>query len=489
MRRLFAATTLLIATAACPQSGEFTVHPNGYIYSEAAMAQLHRIVDSLNLRFRACPVDRVHHALPHARARHVSFDGPAVEQMVKDMAAGATLAELQQRYPGLEVRRERMYAFPSYLSDGDWMTRPIAVVFGNEMSGRVDFRGRVLQGKGAHKGKWFAEVSTYDKKDYLEAFLLTEEPVARPLPERYGRLVQYVDCLIDTTQRIYTGGTVEEAWGGHRRETKGPANERLERMIDEAVTAQAPEWNDEMEDKQFAIAYDAYTEQRANELEALSVRPTFASALSEAVAEARTGKGSGEHLEEMVSRFGNKADALSLKRQRIVYGMCSMDQSPREHARAIASLAAETVNWDIFLRAHLDILNDNFRRASDGSYAQAGRQTYVAELEDLGIAVPDLLLGTLLHTDHPSSGHYRASANRTGRAVTESKEAEAIAQRMLDMIADPELDLYNRAVIYYAYLNYNGYLKNEAEQAANEKALKAAMAGLPDEVVEKRKER
>ncbi|MBK8615488.1 MAG: hypothetical protein IPN85_18995 [Flavobacteriales bacterium] len=38
------------------------------------------------------------------------------------------------------------------------------------------------------------------------------------------------------------------------------------------------------------------------------------------------------------------------------------------------------------------------------------------------------------------------------------------------MIADPELDLYNRAVLYYAYLNYNGHLEDEALQARNEKA-------------------
>jgi len=44
-----------------------------------------------------------------------------------------------------------------------------------------------------------------------------------------------------------------------------------------------------------------------------------------------------------------------------------MDESPRTHARAIALLAAETNNWDILLRAHIDIMNDRFERRSDGS--------------------------------------------------------------------------------------------------------------------------
>ena len=159
----------------------------------------------------------------------------------------------------------------------------------------------------------------------------------------------------------------------------------------------------------------------------------------------------------------------------------------RLHALDIATLAAESVNWDIFLRAHLDILNDRFDRASDGSYAQAGRQTYVMELEELEIAVPDLLLGTLLRAENTSAGHYVASANRTGRAITEAKEAEAIAARLLAMIADPELDLYNRAVLYYAYLNYNGHLEDEALQARNEKALEEAMASIAKELRGKRR--
>jgi len=70
-----------------------------------------------------------------------------------------------------------------------------------------------------------------------------------------------------------------------------------------------------------------------------------------------------------------------------------MDSSPRYHELSIAELAEETVNWEIFLRSHLDIMNDNFNRMSDGSYAWAGRKTYIKELEILYINVLDLVLG------------------------------------------------------------------------------------------------
>lgn len=88
-------------------------------------------------------------------------------------------------------------------------------------------------------------------------------------------------------------------------------------------------------------------------------------------------------FEEYVSCYKSPKVALELKRSRIVVGGCSQDMSPRVHAMNIALLSAETINWEIFLRSHLDIMNDNFERMSDGSYAWAGRKTYIKELEVL----------------------------------------------------------------------------------------------------------
>jgi hypothetical protein len=78
-------------------------------------------------------------------------------------------------------------------------------------------------------------------------------------------------------------------------------------------------------------------------------------------------------------------------------------------------LAAETAEWPVFLRAHLDIMNDHFERFTDGSYAWGGRKTYLKEIEDLNIDVPDLLLGTSLRIVDPSENHYFGYSGRLGR--------------------------------------------------------------------------
>ncbi len=484
MRTTTTLAVLGLAGLLSAQVTEFTLYPNGLIYSEAAMGQLHHIVDSLNLRFKVCPADRVYQALPQGLVRLVSMSTGPVKAVAKDMRAGMPLEELKKRHPSVKPAAERRCAFLTYAGEEGMRTTVVPISFSNSMHGFFHMDGDPLSEPGPQQGRWLVDESSYDGKTYLEAVWIVEEPVRTPLPERYGRLVQYVDCMIDTTQQVHPA----KASRWHRGEGKTtPSSEELDRMLKRTVTAERPKWDEEATEAERMAAYMDYEAARDRQLDSLARKPGFLAVLELACNETAAVGTGDPFLEELAERNGLHAQALALKRNRRVVGMCSMDSSPRRHALSIATLAAESVQWDIFLRAHLDILNDRFDRVSDGSYAYGARETYVRELEDLELAVPDLLLGSLLHVDNVSTGHYVASANRTGRAITEAKEAEAIAERLLTMIADPDLDLYNRAIAYYAFLNYNGHLKEETAQARNEQALTEAMAGLPKELVGKRR--
>ena len=127
------------------------------------------------------------------------------------------------------------------------------------------------------------------------------------------------------------------------------------------------------------------------------------------------------------------------------------------HAVNIAQLAAETTNWEVFLKAHLDIMNDRFERMSDGNYAWGRRKTYLKELEELNINTLNLLIGISLRTENNATNHYYGSISRVGRAFSDSKNKEEIENEILSMIKDPELDNYNRIISYYLFLNYNSH--------------------------------
>ncbi|MGH1334946.1 MAG: hypothetical protein ACRBFS_02385 [Aureispira sp.] len=163
-----------------------------------------------------------------------------------------------------------------------------------------------------------------------------------------------------------------------------------------------------------------------------------------------------------------------------VIGYCSQDSRPREHAVAIATVATHTTQWEVFLRAHLDVLNDRFSRRSDGNYAWKERQTYLQELEVLEINVPDLLLGITLRVDHPEAYHYMGSLGRLGHAILESKDSAIILERLLLMIKDPQLDLFNRRLLANFYWSHLHYLPlDDPILALQIKQLKTALKKLP----------
>lgn len=174
-----------------------------------------------------------------------------------------------------------------------------------------------------------------------------------------------------------------------------------------------------------------------------------------------------------------KALLDTLRAMRVV-GFCSHDSSPREHAVAIASVAAHAVEWEVFLRAHLDVLNDKFERMSDGSYAFGSRQTYLKELEALNINSSDLLLGIMLRVEHPAPHHYWGNVGRLGRALVESKHKTATLEQLLSMIKDTQLDNYNRRIAANLYFSYLYHLPQKAPSWKRDiQAAKEAIQHLP----------
>lgn len=180
-----------------------------------------------------------------------------------------------------------------------------------------------------------------------------------------------------------------------------------------------------------------------------------------------------------------KAQLLDEMRSTRVIGSCSHDSSPREHAIHIALLSAETYNWEVFLKSHLDIMNDRFERVSDGSYAWGQRNTYIKELEELNINVPDLILGISFRIENPASNHYYGSIGRVGRALSETKNRNEIENAMLSIISDSRLDTYNRLLFYFLFINYNYYIEDETVRKENNDKLATATKTLPDFIRER----
>lgn len=484
---VFAAGLLLCAVAPAQDYLEFRDQPNGLMYSDASMKVLRRMVDSLNLRFKTCDLSRTFYAHPQARIYNIVFKSKTnnLKAIIKDVDQGVSFNSLAEKYRKLmnykDTTRWCILLPNNNAEDEDGKYRYLE---GNAESGYdsqtldSNVRQYFIPGQLPDvKGKWSY---TYFSKDWaddeysLYCSFFPEAFRQQQLPAKYAALIQYVDCMIDTNARVFL-----TTHGNSRYSRTSNPVKQVSDYIDKAMNRyRGKEWYEEFDDSavNFAVINlkdDSHFRQLVN--------TAIDSCLKHS-----NGDGAFEYL---VNKIVSPQTALKLKRNRVVWGTCSQDQSPRVHARSIALLAAETHSWDIFLRTHLDIMNDRFERMSDGSYAYSARKTYLKELEELNLNVTDLMLGLTLHAQNVADNHYYGTVWRLGWALTESKERKEFEGRLIEMLKDTQLDSFNRGLLFILFSSYLNHLgdKVEARELLNKiknnkqvfpKDLHAAIAAL-----------
>ncbi len=384
------------------KSQEFTKYPNGLIYSESTMKQLHYIVDSLNFKFDRCELTRSYYSMYQATGHFISFTSKQAVEAKKAIENGISFADFISKYDAAKQDTNLLIIRFEYT---DYNNEDVVEFecIGPGDNHRVSFsKGKEMK-QLQFLNQWIYNFYESTDKPSLYAFFITREFKQQTIPEKYARMIQYTDCLIDTTQLIYTE-------------------------------------NADYGDYEVPNNFDKLSMDKKKKV-----------------------------LEEM--------------RSTKVMGYCSMDTRPRTYALQMAQVAAETYTWEIFLRAHLNIMNDYFERASDGSYAWGARQTYLRELEELEIDIADLLFGISLRIENPSKNHYFGDVSRLGRALSEAQLANDIEAEMLSMISDEQLDDFNRLIIYYLFLNYNYYIQDDLQKQLNKNLLAEAVSTFPSHLL------
>lgn len=501
------------------QYSEFKLYDNGLIYSEASMGKLKHIVDSLNLKFKVCDLSKKYYSNRQTIANHLSLEGKKAREAKADIENNISFEDFVKKYPKTNVLEKLVVIAEQYK---DYEGKDVLEFFNLELSERDNFRFYFREKKESEviHGNWIFSYNEKTKysEEAIEAYYIVKPFESVVLPQKYSKLIQYSDCLIDTTATIFNENAkktyryYDESVPNKPRAfndyvdnvLKRPDfdNEKFDVMIGmDTIDFERPNRKlskkERLErEKRAAIIEKEYEKfgQKMEEWESLRLTridslknndPNFMPRLLEAYEEAKVTSASEDQFEEYVGLYISKEAELALKRNRRVIGGCSMDDSPRRHALSIAMLSAETTKWEIFLQSHLNIMNDRFERVSDGSYAQQGRSTYIREIEDLNINVLDLLFGISFRVENAAQNHYYGSIGRLGRALSESNNKTEFEDKALAMIEDDELDTYNRLLVYFLFRNYNANLANEYHQKRNNEKLKASIAKLPDYVVNK----
>jgi len=500
------------------QHSEFTLHDNGLIYSENAMSTLKHIVDSLNLKFKSCDVNRKYYSKRQGIAHHILLEGKKVKEAKADIEKKISYEEFLKKYPTAEVTEKLLVIADTYKN---YDNENVLQLFNLELSDNSNFNLSFENQKidEVLHGNWifnYSEKTSYSEED-ISAYYFVKALESVEVPQKYSRLIQYSDCLIDTTATVFTinakdsvryysgGANKSRAFNDYVSDVLKMPTFDFEKMDVlfgmDTINFEKP--NKKLSkkkriksnkkralvEKEYEIFNDkmkVWQDTRYSRIDSLKNNDAnFMPKLVEAYNEAKATKVSDDAFEEYVGLYISREAALEMKRNRRVIGGCSMDDSPRIHALNIALLSAETAKWEIFLQSHLNIMNDRFDRVSDGSYAQKGRSTYIREIENLDINVLELLFGISFRIENAAENHYYGSINRLGRALSESAHQKEFEDQSLAMIEDSELDLYNRLLIYFLFSNYNYNLPNEFHQKRNLERLKESIVKLPDYVASK----
>jgi hypothetical protein len=380
---------------------EFKTYDNGLIYNSNTMNKLSKIVDSLNLKFKLCDLDKTYYTISQTVGHRIELEEGNILEAKNDIESKISFDDFMKKYPKAIVEKEVLIIKYKYKNYSNKEVVEFSEVSFEEYSGiEITKNDSNLYNSNFEKNWVFRYNSKTDySKESIDAFYFTSDFSSKPIIDKYSKMISYADCLIDTT----SSKIKEDAVSGY---VELPKN-----------------W---------------------------------------------------QNLSQK-----NKEKLLDKMRSTNVVGGCSQDDSPRIHAINIALLSAETFNWEVFLKAHLDIMNDRFDRVSDGSYAWKGRNTYIREIENLNINTIDLLIGISLRIENPSNNHYFGSVGRIGRAISETQNIKEFENTLLSMIEDSELDYYNRVIAYYLFLNYINYSTNKVESENKKVTLLASVEKMP----------
>ncbi len=457
------------------------------LYTLEAMERLNREIRLRNEAFNQELSDGALFPIPQGTAFYLSVDGVKARQVKEILALNPTYEEIDPMLSATE-KKDSIYFF-KVLRNEKVFFQPLSLKTEDNLRAVETAQAGLFQNN--LSGQWvcqYTQPSSYTKEN-LRALFVYQEAENSPLPFHAAQCLRYVDHMVDTNQKILT---IDPNQAKPFDIGINPKIEAFMRLTYAFPGRPEMNWDVDREDSTFQVfqeEFAVWNQLRENYVKnQLARTDRFKNLLNAAYQETKscdTVKHFSymDEFEDYVEKYISASEVLALKRKRVVFGRCSMDDSPIRHAINIARLAGETCCMDIFLRSHLDIVFDKFDRMTDASYAEPGRLTYVEELELLETKLELLLPGTLLASRNVSDNHYSGQVGRAARAIAELKDRTGVYENIHQLIDDDQLDFYNPVMLIVMAQHYNRYLrqKNLVDEVGNNKdRLMVSISRLPD---------
>src|SRR5688572_23686207 len=199
------------------QETEFPKNKDGLIYSEQTMAKLKTIVDSLNLKFRTCELNKNYRGKSQALAHYISMEKRNLKEAAKDLENQITFADFLKKYPKAKIEKDQFVVKYNYEEDDKPVVAFSSISIGNSEGHSLRFNKDLEKVNQPLKGKWIFE---YEPKESLQAFYVEEDFQAKPLPVAYARQVQYSNCMVDTSTALFSESAFRSGRRSYSRESE-----------------------------------------------------------------------------------------------------------------------------------------------------------------------------------------------------------------------------------------------------------------------------
>ncbi len=432
--------------------------PTQLLYDYTTLRNLGKIVDSLNRGFQNATSRPRYFSADQAIGHYVVLHGVEARAAKQDIDRNIGLEEFRKKYPSCSIIENLLVLKEMHHKD---IYSNAHVLFSNIEMGDVYERKIYTHDTTIYdknlKGSWIAELRD-DRPPYLEAYYFPEGFGSTCIPDKYASMIYYVDCVIDKNSRVLVENPAEsyrvaKIEADKQFSKKAPALFKLTRFLHDS--AGRPERRLYYDEGEYIDDYNEWWYVTADSVIQNQLRNSalLKELISAAVDEALDLSMPNQLLERLAELSETKERMLRLLRIRKVTGFCSRDSEPAKHTQKIAILAAQTGHWDIFIRAHMDVLNNRFESIAYSGFNYFSRKTHVEELERIHLNVPVLLLGTAFRLEN-CKGHYFGSISEMGRALSESERKDEIEMYMAEAISDTGLDKFNRVIMCFLYKNY-----------------------------------
>lgn len=294
-----------VANISFAQNGEFTIHDNGLIYHDSTMAKLNYIIDSLNLKFKKCDPYKTYYAKKQALAYYISLDTGDIVSAKNDIAKGIDFQSFVSKYPLTEIEDSLLvtaYKTTDYWGNSNIMYK--SITFKEYFDHAFSEKDTLGVYNSSKKNTWIYRYNSKSKysKESISGFYFFTEFESQPIALKYARLIQYSDCMIDTSSELYFNKAGE---------TNTPHNEEELNSVTKFLR-----YIDKKTKKPIYTKgrYEAY-QKKYNQWKqssdsfitnSLSKEKEFNVLLNEAINSALENGGSNNRFEKYVSRYNSK---------------------------------------------------------------------------------------------------------------------------------------------------------------------------------------